>query len=303
MTQEENNQGNSENIGMTGDSFEETVKGSSDSKEFFDQLENEVNGGIVDDAQVTQDQISGSEKVTHTQNKEIGSESANQSESETDWEKRYADSSREATKWRDQYKEVEQFVPVLHAMKNDSGLVDHVRDYLTGGGKPAKSIKEQLQLDEDFVFDQQEAMENPDSDSAKLMNAHVDGLVQQRVGSMIENEKKRAIAVNKAKQMQLNEAEFKKKKNMSDQEFADFKQKAQNHTLTLDDVHFLLNRNKVTQNVAQSTQKEMLNQMKNVQNMPASASSANSQRVEKSQDREVFENILDLDEATDNMFG
>ena len=299
----ENNQSNSENIGMTGDSFEGSVKGGSDSKEFFDQLENEVNGGIVDDAQVTQDQKSGSEQVTHEIKQEIGSESSNQSESETDWEKRYADSSREANKWRDQYKEVEQFVPVLHAMKNDSGLVDHVRDYLTGGGKPAKSIKEQLELDEDFVFDQQEAMENPDSDSAKLMNAHVDGLVQQRVGSMINNEKKRAIAVNQAKQMQLNEAEFRKKNKMSDEEFSQFKEQAQKHTLTLDDVHFLLNKDKVANNVAQSTQKEMLNQMKNVQNMPTSASSANSQKVEITQDRQVFENLLDLDEATDNMFG
>ena len=43
------------------------------------------------------------------------------------------------------------FIPVLDAMKNDSGLVDHVRSYLTGGGKPSTTIQERLGLDEDFV--------------------------------------------------------------------------------------------------------------------------------------------------------
>ena len=139
-------QGNPE-IGMQADSFEaaeaQTDTGSSD---FFDQLENEVNGGIIDDTEVTQSQPSGSEQVTHN-TLDNGSENVELPTSDgTDWKKRYEDSSREAVRLSDQYREVEPFVPVLQAMKNDSGLVDHVRNYLVNGGQPEKSIQDHLGL-------------------------------------------------------------------------------------------------------------------------------------------------------------
>ena len=89
--------------------------------------------------------------------------------------------------------ELKPFIPVLDAMKNDSGLVDHVRNYLTGGGKPSATIQDQLGLGEDFVFDAQEAMSDGNSDSAKLMNAHVDRMVQGRVGQMIGAEKEKLL--------------------------------------------------------------------------------------------------------------
>ena len=40
-----------------------------------------------------------------------------------------------------------------------------------------------------------------------------------------------------------------------------------------------------------------------VRNMPTSASGANSQGVSKSEDRNVFENILGFDDSVDNLFG
>jgi len=188
-------------------------------------------------------------------------------------------------------------------MKNDSGLVDHVRNYLVDGGKPAKSIQENLKLDEDFVFDQQEAMTDPDSDSAKLMNAHVDSLVQRRVGEMVQTEQARAQQIYAAKQKEQQENEFKEKHNMSNEEFEAFKADAKQHVMTLDDINIILNQNKVASNVASSTKKEMMNQMKNVRSMPTSASGANSQGESKSEDRSVFESILGQDNSVDNLFG
>ena len=130
-------------IGMSGDSFEDTQPTNTGSKEFFDQLDSQINGGIADNLE-TQDLESGPEQVTHSISGSGSNTSANQSEGGTDWEKRYKDSSREAVKWRDAYKNVEQFVPVLDAMKKDSGLVDHVRNYLVSGGQPAQSIQNNL---------------------------------------------------------------------------------------------------------------------------------------------------------------
>ena len=198
MNQEENNQGNPE-IGMSEDSFESAETSQSPgSEDFFNALDQEVNGQIIEDPEATQSQESSPEQVTYANNDTGSNISGEQSQNGTDWQKRYTDSSREAVKWRDRYKQVEQFMPVLEAMKKDSGLVDHVRNYLVEGGKPAKSIQEQLKLDEDFVFDQHEAMTNPDSDSAKLMNAHVDSLVQQRVNQVAQTEKQRAVQYQQA---------------------------------------------------------------------------------------------------------
>ena len=189
-------------------------------------------------------------------------------------------------------------------MKEDSGLVDHVREYLVNGGKPAKTIQEELALPEDFEFDQQEAMTNPDSSSAKLMNAHVDKLVQQRVSEMHQVEKQRAAQINQQRAQKAEEIDFMKRNNMTPGDFARFKDQAKQHQLTLDDVHYLINREKAASNVAENTKNDMLNQMKNVRNMPTSASSSNSQGgKDGNPDRDVFNSILGFDDSVDNMFG
>tara|TARA_B100001029_G_scaffold628_2_gene456 strand:- start:16685 stop:17575 length:891 start_codon:yes stop_codon:yes gene_type:complete len=292
-------QGNPE-IGMQSESLDDANL-SSGSNEFFTELESQVNGSIQD-TEATQRQSSGPKQVTHTK-QDNGSKNVAQSDNGVDWKKRYTDSSREAVKWRDQYKQVEKFVPVLDAMKQDSGLVEHVRDYLQSGGKPAKTVQEQLGLDEDFEFDQSEAMADPDSDSAKVMNAHVDGLVQQRVGQMINQEKARAAQIQKQASQRKQEIEFMKKNSMDEAQFAEFKAKAKSHMMTLDDVHYLLNKKEAAANVADETKKDMLNQMKNVRNMPTSASGVNSQKESKTEDRSVFESIMSFDNSVDNLFG
>ena len=287
-------------IGMSEDSFDSAQANDTGSEVFFNDLESQVNGAIVA-TEATQNQPVAPKQVTHAN--DDGSKNVAQSNNSTDWEKRYTDSSREAVKWRDRYKEVEQFVPVLDAMKNDSGLVDHVRNYLQNGGAPEKSIQENLGLDEDFIFDQQEAMTDPNSDSAKLMNAHVDGMVQQRVGEMVQKQQMQANNQAKVAKLRADEGAFKQKHNMTDEEYAAFKQQAQSHQMTLDDVHYILNKDKAAQNVATNTKKDMLNQMKNVQNMPTSASGANSLAKNDTEERSVFDSILGNDSSVDNLFG
>ena len=275
-----------------------------DSNDFFGQIENSVNGivaeGEVNNAEVTQSE-SGSETVTHEQSQ--GS-NVNWDDENNPYKKRYTDSSREAIKMNEQLRDLKPFVPVLDAMKRDSGLVDHVRSYFKNGGQPAKNVKEQLNLSEDFIYDATEAMENPDSDSAKVMNAHIDGIVQQRVGNVLSREKQNAQKMQ-AKIAQKNmEAEFVKKHGMTEDEFASFKEQAKSRKLTIDDVYYLLNKDKANKNVANSTKQEMLTQMKNVRNIPTTASDSNSQgTADKSKDDQLFDGILGLDGNVDNLFG
>ncbi len=278
---------------------ENEVFGSSEG--FFEALEEDVNGIIADSNTEATQQTVDTEQVTQQQT--VGSDNVGWDDDGNPYKKRYQDSSREAVKLRERYKEVEPFVPVLEAMKNDSGLVEHVRDYLVNGGNTPKSVQEHLGLDEDFMFDANEAMTDPDSDSAKVLNAQVDKVVQHRVGQIYQAEKANAVKVQRDARQQTMERDFIKKKGMSDEQFATFKEAAQNHVLTLDDIDYLLNRDQANANVVQSTKNDMLAQMKNVRNIPTTASGANSQTEEKNPDDTLFDGILGLDGDLDNLFG
>lgn len=291
--------GNPEALTIDENQVEDQVFGSSDG--FFEALEENVNGVVTEDNTEATRQEVGTEQVT--QQETVGSDNVGWDDDGNPYKKRYQDSSREAVKLREQYKDVEPFVPVLEAMKNDSGLVEHVRDYLVNGGNTPKSVQEELSLDEDFIFDSQDAMTDPDSDSAKVLNAQVDKVVQQRVGQIVKAEKDNAVKIQQESQRRTIEQDFREKKGMNDEQFASFKEKAQNHVLTLEDIDYLLNRDQANANVVQSTKNDMLSQMKNVRNIPTSASGANSQADEKTPDNAIFDGILGLDGDLDNLFG
>jgi hypothetical protein len=276
--------GNPDPIGASGD--------------FFEALEDNVNSAIQDNtiqAEVTQAPSSGPEQVTHTPS-EHGTEGV------VDWEKRYKDSTREAQRMNAELQTLKPYVPVLNAMKKDTGLIEHVRDYLRDGGKPAKSLQERLGLDEDFQFNADD-LSDPESDSSKLLNAQVDAQVQQRLGQVMKTERAKAQRAQTGRK-QLEEAkDFQKRHNMSDEDFKAMMGAASQRKITLDDVYHLLNRDRHSQNVAQNTKDDMLKQMKNVRNIPTSASGTNSAQVESSPDSDVFDKIIGSDGDIDNLFG
>ncbi len=271
---------------------------SGSSSDFFEALEDNVNSAIQDnlnEAEVTQAQPSGPQEVTHNTN-EQGTEGV------VDWEKRYKDSTREAQKLNQQLKTLKPYVPVLNAMKQDTGLVEHVRDYLREGGKPAKSLQEKLGLGEDFQFNADD-LSDPESDSSKVLNAQVDAQVQARLAQVMGAQRKQS-QVNAANRRRDQEAkDFQKRHNMTPQEFQAMMGEANKRKITLDDIYHLLNKDKVNQNVANNTKDDMLKQMKNVRNIPTSASGTNSAQVQSSPDSDVFDKIIGSDGDIDNLFG
>tara|TARA_R100000781_G_scaffold110152_1_gene75428 strand:- start:11 stop:859 length:849 start_codon:yes stop_codon:yes gene_type:complete len=282
---------------MNEENNEVTQEQPSDSDDFFAQLEDSVNG-VVSEGSNQEETV---QEVTH---QEVGGSTDNWDNESNPYKKRYKDSSREAVKLNDQLRQLEPFMPVLEAMKTDSGLVDHVRNYLQSGGQPAQNVKEYLNLKEDFSYDPTEAIEDPASDSAKVLAAHVDSVVQQRIGQVLTQEKQNAAQVQGRLLQKKNEESFKEKHGMTEQEFSQFKASAQERKLTLDDVYLILNKDKSNQNVANATKTEMLSQMKNVRNMPTSASDSNSQGSgKKGAADSIFDGLLDLDGNVDNLFG
>ena len=266
--------------------------------DFFERMEQAVNGGIVDDQpqdEVTPSVNSGPETVTHV-------EQPTDPNSNVDWEKRYKDSSREAQRMAGELKDLKPFVPVLEAMKDDSGLVDHVRGYFENGGAPVKNIKEKLGLNEDFMYNEQEAMENPESDSAKVFEAHVNSMVNNKVDGILKDERTKAVGVQRQIKAKQQEVAFKEKHNMSEEDYANLVEEAKQHTLSLDDIHYLLNKDKTKTNIANSTKADMLKQMKTARDIPTTASGTNSQGKTNTHYDDVFDAIVGTDSIVDNLF-
>ena len=267
---------------------------------FFEALDTQVNGGILD-APPSQEQAT-SQSLEDAGNQFLQEQQQKESpvEGQADIEnlqKRYSDSSREAQRLNGKLTELEPYMPILDAMREDPNLITHVRNYFQGGGQAPVSMKEQLNLDEDFVFDPDEAMSNPDSNSAKVLGATIDGVVQKRLNDALSTQKNENQRLTK-------ESEFRSKYDLSEDQWKNFVSFAKNKTLQLDDIYYLMNKGQREQNIAQSANQEVTNQMKKVQQRPQSlASTGGSPEPQKSPDDSVFEEILGIDTTLESVLG
>jgi len=251
------------------------------SDNFFEELDNQVNGGILDrPSQTTSEQ---SRNTQTSPNAEVQNEVPN-NELDT-LQKRYSDSSREAKRLNGKLAEIEPYMPILDAMREDPNLISHVRSYFEGGGQTPQSMNEKLNLDEDFVFDPDEAFSQPDSDSAKVLGATIDGVVQRRLSNVLQTQKTENAKMAK-------ETQFKQKMNMSDDEWSNFTEFAKSKSLELEDIYYLMNRKNRDEQIADSTRQEIHNKMREVQQQPGTLATQGSTPVEQSADDSVFDTIL-----------
>ena len=280
-----------------------TVESDSSSTDaFFDALESDVNSAVTHANSTNTEQVT--PQVEGSSDTGNSGEPAVETKPVTDWEKRYSDSTREAQRLGAEMKDLEPLKPLLEVMKKDPNLIPYIKDYLESGGKPDKTVQDKLQLDEDFVFDPHEAVTNPDSDSAKVMNTMVNKQVEQRMKKHIGAERKRVTQTQARTNMIKTEADFKKRHNLTDEQFQAFQEKAKGHRMTLDDAFYLVNRDKVQQNVANASKEDTLRQMKNVRDIPTTqAGSNNAGEVKKSQGDQILDVLKDIDGGVDDLFG
>ena len=260
-------------------SVQDAVMGMS-SNDFFESLDNQVNGGILEPSQPTSEQ---SGNTQTSPNVEVQNEVPNNNLDTL--QKRYSDSSREAKRLNSKLKELEPYMPILDAMREDPNLISHVRNYFEGGGQTPETLNQQLNLDEDFVFDAEEAFGKPDSDSAKVLGATIDGVVQRRLSNVLQSQKQENAKMAK-------EAQFKQKMNMSEDEWRNFTEFAKSKSLELEDIYYLMNRKNRDVQIADNARQEIHNKMREVQQQPATLATQGSTPVEKSSDDRVFDTIL-----------
>ena len=272
---------NSIDSGDTSDSM--------DSNDFFAELDNSVNGGIIDS------------EYSQSTSQDLGdntpaSPSGVQQQSDDALQKRYSDSSREAKRLNGKLNELEPYMPILDAMREDPNLIQHVRNYFEGGGQAPESMSQNMELPEDFQFDPDDAFTDPKSDSAKVFGATVDGIVQRR----LNNELGKQQTEN---QRLARETAFRQKTDMTDDEWSTFVDFAKNKSLELDDIYYLMKRRERESNIADNARQQVATQMKKTQEQPRSLATAGSATVETSKDDQVFDSILGIDQKLDNAFG
>jgi hypothetical protein len=188
-------------------------------------------------------------------------------------------------------------MPILDAMKEDPNLIQHVRNYFEGGGQTPVSVKDQLNLGEDFVFDPDDAVSNPSSDSGKLLGATVDGIVQQRLNSAMSQQKQDSNRT-------ADESAFRTKHEMSDGEWTEFVDFAKNKSLELEDILYLKRRKEREKTIATEARKEVTGQMRKASTKPQSLANAGSApEPTKSIDDNLFDAIAGSENNLDNLFG
>ena len=272
---------------------QDSIFDAGESEDFFTALDSSVNGGIQDEQELTQltseegDNTPQSPSEVQQQSDDVGQEAL---------QKRYSDSSREAKRLNGQLKELEPYMPILDAMREDPNLIQHVRNYFEGGGQAPQNMSEKLELPEDFVFDADDAFSTPESDSAKVLGATVDGIVQRRLNNTLQTQRTENQRLAK-------ETAFRQQHEMSDDEWKDFVDFAKSKSLELEDIYFLKNRENREANIADNTRQQMADQMRKAQDQPRSLATAGSTPVEQSPDDSVFDAIVGLDSELDSVFG
>jgi len=261
---------------------------SEESGDFFAELDQSVNSGVQEN-ELTQ---STSEIGDNTPS----SPSDVQSQDSDVLQKRYSDSSREAKRLNGKLSELEPYMPILDAMREDPNLIQHVRNYFEGGGQAPQTMTEQLDLPEDFSFDADDAFADNDSDSAKVLGATVDGIVQRRLNQALQGQKTENQRLAK-------ETAFRQTHEMSDEEWSNFTDFAKSKSLELEDIYYLMNRKNRDANIADSTREEIAEQMRKTQNQPQSMATAGSTEVQKSTEDNVFDAIVGLDSELESVFG
>jgi hypothetical protein len=262
--------------------------------DFFGQLEQEVNSVIVDDIENETSTASETQSGNTQEVEELANE-AQQEDIET-LKKRYSDSSAEGKRLNNRLSELEPCLPILDEMRKDPNLVSHVKGYFEGGGQTPQSMVEKMKLGEDFIFDPDEAVGNPDSDSAKVLNATIDGVVQRKLNNELDKQKKEFTL-----ERQL--SDFRTKHNMNDAQWNDFKTFADNQSLSLDDIYYLKNRGLKENNIAKSVSDNNVRKVQQTQQRPKSLATKGSTKVETSEDAQLFDSILGIDKELENAFG
>jgi len=188
-------------------------------------------------------------------------------------EKKLGQNSEAVNKLR----ELNPVLPMLEAMLGDDTFLEMAENYFTNPEAQSEAFKKQLGIDDDFVFDLNMALSDPKSDDAKVLD------------KLMKAKQPKAAPQNKTQtNQQISDADkqaFMDKYNMSESDYDDMMQKAQNYKITHDDIYHLINKDKIiaeAKKEAQGSVKKQLETAKNLRKSPSGGGSKNEPSAEDS---------------------
>ena len=143
----------------------------------------------------------------------------------------------------EELKKYKDFVPLLEVMMNDPNLVNVVKEYLTG--EQTQQSQENFELPEDFIFDFEEAIKDPNSDSGKLLDRYVQSKVRSTVNAELSKEQQQKVLEDQKLRVM-------KKFGATEQDVNDLINWTKNTQLTLEDAYYLKNRSKIEKEIAKN---------------------------------------------------
>lgn len=250
--------------------------------DFFKDLERDVEGAIFEGPSGDPD------KAQEGSRNQVAAEEGSDTELEK-LKEAYSESSREAKRLKEKLQKLEayeEYVPLLEVMREDPALIDTVTNYLQGKSA-SDSVTQRLQLPEDFIFDADEAIKDPTSDSGKVLAFQIDKIVDQRMRERVARE-------SQVSEIQKQEMALMKEFDLKEGDLDDLRDWAKKRTLTLKDIYFLKNRENRDREIVRKSVDERLNKSERVSKLsPTLASMGTESSVDKkSIEDEVFSEIL-----------
>jgi len=284
-----------------------TEKPDIDLGKFFDALEQNVNGEVYDpnltvtpegDINPLPDPAELDKDPEDASKSEPGDDRvAALEEKLSNLEKRYEDSSAEAKRLYNENQEMseyKEYIPILKTMREDPNLINHVRNYLEGNNAPT-SIRDEFNLPQDFVFDGDDAISNPDSGSAKVLQAMIDRGVEHRL-----NQYSRQQTAEQSQRDAMRD--FRDKMKLDDKQYDEFVDYAKSRNLTLEDIWYLKNREAREKEIAKKAIEEREKQLLKMKGLPPSIAAKAGVEVEENPDETIF-NAIKKAAGGQNIFG
>lgn len=170
---------------------------------------------------------------------------------------RYASSDDEGKRLNVRNKELELYAPLIDKMRNDPGLVKTIKGYLGVDDGP-KNIIPKIAVPEDFIFDMDEAIKDPNSQSAGFLSEIIRSAVSGEVSALRRDLSERE-AVNARSQMESQQRkelmdEFK----ISEKDVEDLVDWAKSQPFTLKDIYYLKTRQSRDKEIIDRTSRELI---------------------------------------------
>jgi len=144
---------------------------------------------------------------------------------------------------------------------------------------------------EEFVYDPEEAVSDPNSDSAKYHRAEI--ALEAR--KQIDRDKAETREQDAQTVFKNEKASLMKEFNMNDADFKKFEDEAEKRNVTLKDIYLMIHREEISKNIAQNTVKDFSQQRTRMSQMSPSMSAKGGQELQKESNSQYFGRLFNID--------